>query len=68
VAALPTPHKAIIEALRTGPTAQLLLIGDSITHNYERPDPRDENFQPFWKKQYELRRAVNLGLPALSRV
>ncbi|HNY26119.1 MAG TPA: GDSL-type esterase/lipase family protein [Candidatus Sumerlaeota bacterium] len=34
----------------------LLLIGDSITHNFEAPP-----FQPVWKQFYEPRHALNLG-------
>jgi lysophospholipase L1-like esterase len=54
-------HNAILETIRARPDAQLLLIGDSITHNYDKANPPDENFQPVWKEFYEPRRALNLG-------
>jgi lysophospholipase L1-like esterase len=41
----------------------LLFVGDSITHNYEKPGPGpDELFQPTWEFFYGARRAINLGL------
>ncbi len=54
-------HKAILEAVRAHPDAQLLLIGDSITNNYEKANPPDENFQPTWNEFYAPRQALNLG-------
>src|SRR5580692_1856047 len=54
-------HKAVLAALPTHPDAQLLLIGDSITNNYDKANPPDENFQPTWKEFYEPRKALNLG-------
>src|ERR1700733_14142267 len=54
-------HKAVLEAARQHPDTQLLLIGDSITNNYDKADLPDENFQPPWKKFYEPRKALNLG-------
>jgi lysophospholipase L1-like esterase len=54
-------HKAIVETVHTRPDAQLLLIGDSNTNNYDKANPPDENFQPVWKEFYEPRRALNLG-------
>jgi lysophospholipase L1-like esterase len=54
-------HNAIIETLRTRPDAQLLLIGDSITNNYEKSNSPHENFAPTWKEFYEPRHALNLG-------
>ena len=40
---------------------ELLLIGDSITNNYDKSSPPDENFQPIWNDFYAPRRALNLG-------
>src|SRR3954469_8673018 len=40
---------------------QLLMIGDSITNNYDKPNPPDEDFKPTWQQFYEPRRALNLG-------
>ena len=37
------------------------MIGDSITNNYDKANPPDENFQPIWNTFYEPRRALNLG-------
>lgn len=54
-------HKAILEAVKTQPDAQLLLIGDSITNNYDKANPPDEDFQPTWKQFYQPRMALNLG-------
>ena len=54
-------HKAVVEAARIHPDTQLLLIGDSITNNYDKANLPDENFQPTWKQFYEPRKALNLG-------
>jgi lysophospholipase L1-like esterase len=54
-------HKAAVEAARSHPDTQLLLIGDSITNNYDKAKLPDENFQPVWKQFYEPRKALNLG-------
>lgn len=54
-------HNAILAAVRARPDPQLLLIGDSITNNYDKAKPPDEDFQPTWKKFYEPRKALNLG-------
>src|ERR1051325_1595560 len=54
-------HKAIVEAAQGHPDTQLLLIGDSITNNYDKAKLPDENFQPTWKQFYEPRKALNLG-------
>lgn len=54
-------HKAVLEAVQAHPETQLLLVGDSITNNYDKSAPPDENFQPTWKQFYEPRKALNLG-------
>jgi lysophospholipase L1-like esterase len=54
-------HKAVVDAVQNHPDTQLLLIGDSITNNYDKTEPPDENFQPIWKQFYEPRKALNLG-------
>jgi lysophospholipase L1-like esterase len=54
-------HKAVLEAVRSQADARLLLVGDSITNNYDKANPPDENFQPTWKQFYEPRKALNLG-------
>jgi lysophospholipase L1-like esterase len=54
-------HKTILEAVRNHPDTQLLLIGDSITNNYDKANPPDENFLPTWNEFYAPRKALNLG-------
>ncbi|WP_256055899.1 GDSL-type esterase/lipase family protein [Xanthomonas cerealis] len=39
----------------------LLLIGDSITHNYDKANAPDQDFQPTWQTFYGSRGALNLG-------
>ncbi|WP_211256101.1 GDSL-type esterase/lipase family protein [Edaphobacter aggregans] len=54
-------HTRIVDAVRAHTDAQLLLLGDSITQNYDKANPPDEDFLPIWKQFYEPRRALNLG-------
>lgn len=54
-------HTAILEKIQAEPDAELLLLGDSITQNYEKANPPDENFQPTWARFYAPRNALNLG-------
>lgn len=54
-------HKAAVEAAHAHPDTELLLIGDSITNNYDKPNPPDENFLPTWNEFYAPRKALNLG-------
>ncbi len=54
-------HKAIVEGLASHADAQLLMIGDSITNNYEKANPPNEDFQPIWQQYYAPRKALNLG-------
>jgi lysophospholipase L1-like esterase len=54
-------HAAVLEAVRSNPGTELLLIGDSITNNYDKSAPPDENFQPTWNEFYAPRHALNLG-------
>src|SRR5882757_548042 len=54
-------HNAIVDQVRAHRDFNLLLIGDSITQNYEKSSPPDEDFLPTWKQFYEPRRALNLG-------
>lgn len=54
-------HQAVIDALHAHPDTQLLLIGDSITNNYDKANPPDENFLPTWNEFYAPRKALNLG-------
>jgi lysophospholipase L1-like esterase len=54
-------HKAILADLPSHADSQLLLIGDSITHNYDKAEPPNQNFQPIWQQYYAPRKALNLG-------
>ena len=54
-------HKAILEDLPKHSDAQLLLVGDSITSNYDKADPPNQDFQPIWQQYYAPRKALNLG-------
>ncbi len=54
-------HKAILADLPKHSDAQLLLVGDSITNNYDRADPPNQDFQPIWQQYYAPRKALNLG-------
>lgn len=54
-------HNAIVQGLEKSRDAQLLFVGDSITSNYDKSNPPDENFQPVWQQYYAPRRALNLG-------
>jgi lysophospholipase L1-like esterase len=56
-----TRHDAVLEAVKSQPDTDLLMIGDSITNNYDKATLPDENFQPTWKEFYEPRKALNLG-------
>lgn len=54
-------HVAILETVQAEPDAELVLLGDSITQNYEKASPPDENFRPTWHRFYEPRNTLNLG-------
>ncbi|MBN9663415.1 MAG: acetylhydrolase [Acidobacteria bacterium] len=54
-------HAAILEKVHAEKDAELILLGDSITQNYEKADPPDEDFQPTWRRFYNTRKALNLG-------
>ncbi|HEY0199277.1 MAG TPA: GDSL-type esterase/lipase family protein [Rhodanobacter sp.] len=54
-------HQAVLEQVRAHPDAPVLLIGDSITHNYEKAKQPDEDFLPTWQAFYGSRGALNLG-------
>ena len=54
-------HKAILASLAGHTDAQLLLIGDSITNNYEKSNPPNQDFQAIWQQYYAPRKALNLG-------
>ncbi len=54
-------HKAILADLPKHSDAQLLLVGDSITNNYDKAEPPNQDFQPIWQQYYAPRKALNLG-------
>ena len=54
-------HRAILATVAAHPDPAVVLIGDSITHNYDKATPPDENFAPTWARFYAPRRALNLG-------
>ncbi len=54
-------HAAVLEKVQAEGDAELVLLGDSITQNYEKADPPDEDFQPTWQRFYAGRKALNLG-------
>ncbi len=54
-------HAAILALVATRPDPQVLLIGDSITNNYDKATPPDEDFAGTWAQFYAPRRAINLG-------
>jgi lysophospholipase L1-like esterase len=54
-------HLAKLDELRRRPV-DLVLLGDSITQNYERAGPPPSlDFRPVWQRFYADRHAVNLG-------
>ncbi|MGJ5817995.1 GDSL-type esterase/lipase family protein [Paludibaculum fermentans] len=54
-------HAAVLEKVQSEKDTELILLGDSITQNYEKADPPDEDFQPTWRHFYSSRKALNLG-------
>jgi lysophospholipase L1-like esterase len=54
-------HAAVLASIQANPEPELILVGDSITQNYEKSNPPDENFQPTWQQFYAPRHALNLG-------
>jgi lysophospholipase L1-like esterase len=54
-------HRAIVSDLPKHSDAQLLLVGDSITNNYDKAEPPYQDFQPIWQQYYAPRKALNLG-------
>ena len=54
-------HRAILATIAEHPDPAVVLIGDSITNNYDKATPPDENFAPTWARHYAPRRALNLG-------
>ena len=45
-------HQQIVSTLPQHADTQLLMIGDSITNNYDKANPPNEDFKPTWDKYY----------------
>ena len=54
-------HSAVLAQVKANPNIGLVLLGDSITQNYEKAKAPDENFQPAWQRFYGSRTALNAG-------
>lgn len=54
-------HARVLEQAKQHADTPLLLIGDSITQNYDKAQAPDENFQATWQTFYGSRGALNLG-------
>jgi lysophospholipase L1-like esterase len=54
-------HEAVLARIKANPDVGLIMVGDSITQNYEKSKLPDENFQPIWQEFYAPRKALNLG-------
>jgi lysophospholipase L1-like esterase len=55
-------HETILQRVKCDPGVKLVMIGDSITQNYERAEPPYDNLQPIWQQFYTPRNALNLGV------
>ncbi len=56
-----TRHEKILDRVKQG-NVDVVFLGDSITQNYEKANPPDEDFKPTWDRFYGDRNAVNLGI------
>jgi lysophospholipase L1-like esterase len=54
-------HQAVLEAVHQHPETALLMIGDSITNDFDKDEPPDQDLQPIWQQFYAPRHALNLG-------
>ena len=54
-------HQAVLEAVHQHPETALLMIGDSITNDFDKAEPPDQDMQPIWQQFYAPRHALNLG-------
>lgn len=54
-------HEQVLARVKANSNASLVLLGDSITQNYEKNKPPDENFLPIWERFYAPRGALTLG-------
>ena len=54
-------HQAVLEAVHQHPETALLMIGDSITNDFDKAEPPDQDLQPIWQQFYAPRHALNLG-------
>jgi lysophospholipase L1-like esterase len=56
-----TRHAALLAQIAADADPEVVLIGDSITQNYDKSKLPDENFRPTWDRFYAPRHALNLG-------
>ncbi|WP_225883253.1 GDSL-type esterase/lipase family protein [Sphingomonas aliaeris] len=54
-------HAGVLARIVRGPNPDVILIGDSITHNYDKMILPDEHFSRTWDRFYAPRHAINLG-------
>lgn len=54
-------HDAILSKIAAHADPEIVMIGDSITHNYDKAKLPDENFRPTWDLFYGAREALNPG-------
>lgn len=54
-------HDEILSRIAAHADPEIVMIGDSITHNYDKAKLPDENFRPTWDLFYGARKALNLG-------
>lgn len=54
-------HAALLAQIAAHADPDVVLIGDSITQNYDKSELPDENFRPTWERFYAPRHALNLG-------
>jgi len=54
-------HNAVLAQVKANPNSGLVLLGDSITQNYDKTRTPDENFYPTWQRFYGSRTALNAG-------
>jgi lysophospholipase L1-like esterase len=54
-------HAQILSSRSANPGPDVVLLGDSIVHNFDKAKLPDENFRPTWDRFYAPRHALNLG-------
>ena len=59
-------HERVLDQIKSNPNPGVILLGDSITQNYEKSLPLDENFLPTWQRFYSPRNAPERRLQRRS--